>query len=153
MISGTRFLLQHILFCNISLYICIILKFIGLDMKRILLTALALITGALALAQDWKVELNKTFKENFPYKYEVRLGWSGYPILDAETFPKGYFGGHRDYDIMPYYPNSGDVNALYGTAYAPEYMTGMISGGSPWLSRRDSTEYGERSMTNTTEAT
>lgn len=98
-------------------------------MKRILLTAFAILIVCLTSAQDWRTERNEAFKESFPYKYEARIGWGGYPLLDASNFPNGHFGGgYRDYDIMIQFYSNGLIDALYGTANGPEYMTGLISG-------------------------
>lgn len=96
-------------------------------MKRLLLTAFAALIALSASAENWREARNRDFKEKFPYKYEVRLGWSGYPILDAANFPNGY-SGHRDVDILIWNYHDGNIDALYGTAYGPEYMTGLISG-------------------------
>ena len=51
-------------------------------MKRFILTALSILLALQAVAQDWRELRKQEFLDNFPYKYEVRLGWSGYPILE-----------------------------------------------------------------------
>lgn len=95
-------------------------------MKRFLLTAIAVLFAVLASAQNWRAERNKEFMENFPYEYEVRLGWSGYPILEAYNFPNGHaLFGHYDYYPMI---NGESLDQLYGTYQGAEYMTGLISG-------------------------
>lgn len=96
-------------------------------MKRIILCALAVLLAMQAEAQDWRELRKQEFLDNFPYKYEVRLGWSGYPILEAANFPNGGGSPFMKYDVDPYY-NYASLNNMYGTYQGPEYMTGLISG-------------------------
>ena len=94
-------------------------------MKRFLLSAVTILLAFQAGAQNWRELRNEEFRNNFPYKYEVRLGWSGYPILEAATFPNS--GSSWAYvDIVPYQNQT--LNTMYGTYQGPEYMTGLISG-------------------------
>lgn len=96
-------------------------------MKRIILCALAVLLAMQSEAQDWRELRKQEFLDNFPYKYEVRLGWSGYPILEAANFPNGGGSPFMKYDVDPYY-NYASLNNMYGTYQGPEYMTGLISG-------------------------
>lgn len=96
-------------------------------MKRFILTALSILLALQAVAQDWRELRKQEFLDNFPYKYEVRLGWSGYPILEAANFPNYGGGFFMDYDLVPYY-NYASLESMYGTYQGPEYMTGLISG-------------------------
>lgn len=94
--------------------------------KRLILSALAVVSVLQAGAQDWRELRKQEFLDNFPYKYEVRLGWSGYPILEAANFPNGGGLFFVDYDTSPY--NNASLENMYGTYQGPEYMTGLISG-------------------------
>ena len=97
-------------------------------MKRIILSALAVLLAMQAGAQDWRELRKQEFLDNFPYKYEVRLGWSGYPILEAANFPNSRGGLFTKYDLVAPYYNYGSLDYIYGTYQGPEYMTGLISG-------------------------
>ena len=95
-------------------------------MKRFLLSALTLLLAFQAGAQNWRKLRRQEFQENFPYRYEVRLGWGGYPILEANTFPNSGGSWGYDVDILPY--RNQTLDKMYGTYQGPEYMTGLISG-------------------------
>lgn len=78
-------------------------------MKRMLLSAVlmtAMILGASA---------RNGRKADLPYKYEVRLGWSGYPTGDDLNF--------SGYD--PFY-SSHPIQDLFADYDGPTYMTGNI---------------------------
>ena len=96
-------------------------------MKRLILSALTVLLTIQAGAQDWRELRKQEFLDNFPYKYEVRLGWGGYPILEAGNFPNSAGGMFMKYDVDPYYGHS-SLDNMYGTYQGPEYMTGLISG-------------------------
>lgn len=96
-----------------------------IEMKRLLFSLLTLIVSLSAFAQDMSNEREEKFREKFPYKYEVRLGWSGYPILEANNFPNRGRSYYEDIDIGY---NKYALNDLYGTYQGAEYMTGLISG-------------------------
>ena len=66
------------------------------------------------------------FKENFPFKYEVSLGWSGYPILDDYMWGGGW--GCQACQDMAALHQTNNLAHLYRTVNAGEYMTGLISG-------------------------
>ena len=63
-------------------------------MKRTILTVIAILwaltTGLSASAESKKEMRDARFKENFPYKYEVTLGWGGYPIADDYMWGNGW---------------------------------------------------------------
>ena len=95
-------------------------------MKRILLSTLIALLALQAGAQNWREMRKQEFLDNFPYKYEVRLGWSGYPILEAANFPNS---GSVLYDYeMTLHNRYASLDSMYGTYQGPEYMTGLISG-------------------------
>lgn len=95
-------------------------------MTRCILSVFVALLATQAAAQDWRELRKQEFLDNFPYKYEVRLGWSGYPILEALNFPNG--GGLMKYDMVPPYMQYSSLDNMYGTYQGPEYMTGLISG-------------------------
>ena len=96
-------------------------------MKRLTLSILTLLIALQSGAQDWREMRRQEFSLNFPYKYEVRIGWSGYPILEAANFPNYGNLPFMDYDMIPYYKYT-SLESLYGTYQGREYMTGLISG-------------------------
>ncbi len=61
-------------------------------------------------------------KEKLPFRYEVRLGWGGYPLMDSYMFDESPFG---NCDIAYASPSLGN---LYRDYTGPKYMTGIISG-------------------------
>ena len=96
-------------------------------MKRLTFSILTLLIALQSGAQDWREMRRQEFSLNFPYKYEVRIGWSGYPILEAANFPNYGNLPFMDYDMIPYYKYT-SLESLYGTYQGREYMTGLISG-------------------------
>lgn len=79
-------------------------------MKRIILSAVlltAMIMGA---------DARSGRKADLPYKYEVRLGWSGYPTCDDQNFADGY---DLHYSSHP-------IRDLFADYDGPTYMTGNI---------------------------
>ena len=99
-------------------------------MKRSILTVVALVfvlIGAYpANAQSKKEVRNERFKQNFPFRYEVSLGWGGYPILDDYMWGNGW--GCTACREMANLHNSNNLAHLYRTVNGGEYMTGLISG-------------------------
>ena len=98
-------------------------------MKRSILTVVALVfvlIGAYpANAQSKKEVRDERFKQNFPFRYEVSLGWGGYPILDDYLWGSGW--GCQACKEMAAMHNSGHLSHLYRTVNGGEYMTGLIS--------------------------
>ena len=82
-------------------------------MKRfILIVSVMLACPVLMTAGD-----RKDRKPDFPFKYEFRLGWCGFPALDDLNF-----SGYNDY-VVSYYTPISDVFSDYD---GPVYMTGNI---------------------------
>ena len=93
-------------------------------MKRVFYLTMAffaMLATLPAVAQTKRETRDLRFQKDFPYKYEVRIGWSGYPILDDARFTSSY----RDFYIP--YEHYGDLDFLYGTGKGKQYMTGLIS--------------------------
>lgn len=99
-------------------------------MKRAVLLALAAILAISGMSEanagPRKETRDARFKENFPFKYEVSLGWSGYPILDDYMWGGGW--GCQACQDMAALHQTNNLSHLYRTVNAGEYMTGMISG-------------------------
>ena len=87
--------------------------------------ALMLIGAYSANAQTKKETRNERFKENFPYRYEISLGWGGYPILDDSMWGSGW--GCQACKEMAILHQSYSLTHLYRTVNGGEYMTGLIS--------------------------
>lgn len=99
-------------------------------MKRTILIVMAIVctltTGLPANAQTKREARDTRFKENFPYKYEITLGWGGYPILDDYMWGNGW-GCSACAEMADIY-YMGKLNHIYRTVNGGEYMTGLISG-------------------------
>ena len=95
-------------------------------MKRLILLALAAVMAVSASAQTTRQTRDEKFRENFPFKYEVSLGWAGYPILDDYMWGNGW--GCESCKEMAIMDEMGRLNYLYRTVNGGEYMTGLISG-------------------------
>ena len=99
-------------------------------MKRTILIVIAMVctltAGLSATAQTKREARDERFKKNFPYKYEVTLGWAGYPILDDYMGGNGW--GCSACAAMAEIYNMGNLNHMYKTVNGGEYMTGLISG-------------------------
>lgn len=93
-------------------------------MKRIFRNAVIMTTAILAAvsmqASDRQAK-EAGFRQKFPYKYEFRIGWAGYPIVDGLE----YGNGIGCCDIGPMYNDPGHWYENYS---GPDYMTGIISG-------------------------
>lgn len=82
-------------------------------MKRMILMAAMLFCVLVAGAQD------KDGKD-VPYRYEVRLGWSGYPVGDDNQFVGVNNHGFYSYDTS--------ISDIFSDYDGPTYMTGNIVG-------------------------
>ena len=71
-------------------------------------------------AQESSVK-EERFRERFPFRYEVRLGYGGTPLYDEDNFM--YSGCCPD--IYRPFPS---LDNLYSVQGADAYMTGVISG-------------------------
>ncbi len=97
----------------------------GFVMKRFLVLCVALVT---ALAVYCPVSARGREAGNLnDMRYEVRLGWGGYPVADVINFVDrncgGYFGGRS-------------LSSIYGDYSGPVYMTGVISAEFDFVLRR-----------------
>lgn len=89
-------------------------------MKKILLFLFALTLGVSMNAQGLSGE--QKFKNRYPWKYEFRVGYGGYPLMDSEMFLNPYYGG-CDCDIQMF----PDLGNMYSPKIKSEYMTGILS--------------------------
>lgn len=72
-----------------------------------------------AFSQDNRAD-EKTFRERYPWKHEIRIGYGGAPILDIGEHM------HTDsYKVDPYYNST--LSSIYGKRYGDEYVTGVFS--------------------------
>lgn len=97
-------------------------------MKRTILIVMAIVctltTGLPANAQTKREARDTRFKENFPFKYEVSLGWAGYPMVDAYTWGSfGCYACQEYHDLL----QSSDLDHMYRTVVGSKYMTGIIA--------------------------
>ena len=99
-------------------------------MKRTILMIVVLaleLIGVYSVSAQTRQEIrDEQFKENFPYKYEVSIGWAGYPILDDYMWGNGW-GCSACAEMADIY-NMGQLGNIYKTVNGGEYMTGLISG-------------------------
>ena len=73
----------------------------------------------------------KDFWENWPYKFEVRVGWGGMPVMDD------YYYLHDDSLIYgPGYDRPDGLEGLYAPQKGNTYMTGQIFGEFSWHIKR-----------------
>ncbi len=78
---------------------------------------------------DLQREMN--FWENWPYKFEVRVGWGGMPIMDD------YYYLHDDSHIYgPGYDRPDGLEGLYAPQKGNTYMTNQIFGEFSWHIKR-----------------
>ena len=99
-------------------------------MKRTILMIVVLaleLIGVYSVSAQTRQEIrNERFNENFPFKYEVTLGWAGYPILDDYMWGNGWGCSACEEMADIYY--MGQLGNIYKTVNGGEYMTGLISG-------------------------
>lgn len=90
-------------------------------MKRIFLICLYLVcVFSPCMTADAQTREDR-FREKFPYKYEFRVGWAGYPVVDGLSY--------RDrVECDWYYGNFIALDDIYAQRRGPSYMTGIISG-------------------------
>lgn len=71
------------------------------------------------------------FWENWPYKFEVRVGWGGIPIMDEYFYlPDGSLV------YRPGYDRPDGLEGLYAPQKGNTYMTGQIFGEFSWHIKR-----------------
>ena len=90
------------------------LKCSAMKVKIIMLLSLVCVFSADLMGAQTKED---RFRKKFPYKYEFRIGWAGYPSLDADNHI------HLNDRIIPSF-----LDGLYSPKRGPEYMTGIIYG-------------------------
>ena len=90
-------------------------------MKRIFFTVLLLGMTLLLSAQERSMTREERFRERFPYRYEVRIGYGGTPMYDQDNFIYSCCGC---YDV---YVNTPGIDNLYRVQDGPEYVTGVFS--------------------------
>lgn len=90
-------------------------------MKRIFFTVLLLGMTLLLSAQERSMTREERFRERFPYRYEVRIGYGGTPMYDQDNF---IYSGCGYYDV---YVNTPGIDNLYRVQDGPEYVTGVFS--------------------------
>lgn len=95
-------------------------------MKKFILLAFAAMMVFSASAQSKRETRDERFKENFPYRYDVSLGWAGYPIADDYSWGGGW--GCKACQEMAVLHQSNSLTHLYREVDGGEYMTGLISG-------------------------
>ena len=67
----------------------------------------------------------KIFRERFPYRYELRLGYGATPMYDTDNFMRtGYFYKY-DYATGPYRPS---LDNLYKVQEGAGYVSGVFTG-------------------------
>lgn len=90
-------------------------------MKRMLFAVLMMGMPFLLSAQERRMTREERFRERFPYRYEVRIGYGGTPMYDEENF---LYSGCGCWDI---YDNTPKLDNLYRVQDGPEYVTGVFS--------------------------
>ena len=91
-------------------------------MKKIVSLICILLFAAGLSAEGRANHKEKRFRERFPYRYELRLGYGGTPMYDTDNFmpSRRYY----NYDTSDMYPN---LDNLYKTQSGSGYMTGIFS--------------------------
>ena len=84
-------------------------------MKKFLIPLVALLMSIPLTAQD---------------KFEVRIGWGGYPLVDAGNFVPGSL------HYCPSYTDPGDLEGMYAPQNGAVHMTGQIYGEFSWHVRK-----------------
>ena len=113
--------------CNIPCCPCIFMSGIkdGFVMKRLVALCVALVT-ALAVSAPVSARGREAGSLN-GLRYEVRLGWGGYPAADVANFVDMDYGGC--FGSRPY-------SSIYDDYSGPVYMTGVISAEFDFVLRR-----------------
>ena len=88
-----------------------------MSMKRILFSLILLSLAATLSAQTKE----QSFKERFPYRYELRLGYGGTPGYDADNFL------YQGCCSNVYPDNFASLDDLYQVQTGSEYVTGVFS--------------------------
>ena len=90
-----------------------------MTMKRILMIVTVLTFCASLSAQNLVKE--QVFRAKFPWKYELRIGYGGYPLMDSEQFLNPYSYCECEAPMFP------ELGNMYSPKIKNEYMTGILS--------------------------
>ena len=92
--------------------------------KKMVLVLAATVCGTGSLVARTGSEDGESAWENgLPYKYELNVGWGGFPVVDALTF--SWFDLWETREELIWYPNS--LGDIYSGYTGPSYSTGVIS--------------------------
>ena len=93
-------------------------------MKRFLvLICLLCIAGSLS-AEGRLNRKEKSFRERFPYRYELRLGYGASPEYDTDNFMRTNYFHKYDYSTGPYQPS---LDNLYKVQEGAGYVSGVFT--------------------------
>ncbi len=92
-----------------------------MSMKRILFLLVFLCTATALFAQSDMLTKEERFRQRFPYRYELRIGYGGSPEYDLDNFM--YSGCYRN-DLPE---NFASLANLYRVQTGAEYVTGVFS--------------------------
>lgn len=92
-------------------------------MKKLLLTFLVLTSGITSVFAQRLSKQERNFRSHSPWRYEVRIGYGGFPSLDRSNF----LSSRWSWDSVPYYYGY-DLESLYRPRTVNEYVTGVFSG-------------------------
>lgn len=79
-----------------------------------------------------KLQREQKFWENWPYKFEARLGYGGYAMVDEINFLHDW----NENIYGPGYDRPAGLEGLYAPQDGPVYMTGQIFGEFSWHIKR-----------------
>ena len=93
-------------------------------MKRFLvLICLLCVAGSLS-AEGRMNRKEKIFRERFPYRYELRLGYGASPGYDTDNFMRTNYFYKYDYSTGPYRPS---LDNLYKVQEGAGYVSGVFT--------------------------
>ena len=93
-------------------------------MKRFLvLICLLCVAGSLS-AEGRLNRKEKSFRERFPYRYELRLGYGATPMYDTDNFMRTAYFYKYDYATGPYRPS---LDNLYKVQEGAGYVSGVFT--------------------------
>ncbi len=95
-------------------------------MKKFLITFLVLTIGATSVFAQRLSRSERNFRSHSPWKYELRLGYGGFPSYDRSNFLSSRWTGYYFYE--PAMPRGYNLDNLYGSRALSEYVTGVFSG-------------------------
>lgn len=97
-----------------------------LSARLFIVLAILVMSGRISLsAQEAAPDMTTSEKkEPSDFRYELRIGWGGIPLMDTEVFYDGY-SPMLTYDRAFYHPSS--MESIYMGYRGIGYMTGIIS--------------------------